>query len=142
MDGSSSIAGLIGLAALLLQTAFQTSRTIKKLKGLPDSLKGALNWLETLVLLLKHVQSFPPDAPVEQSQVNLLTKHGQTTLKAVQGLSDKVKAEIAFLERSGTIIKPIRKVKILFCAKDIEDQIEEVRRAIEALQLCYSEISK
>ena len=141
MDGASSIAGLLGLAVLAAQTTAKTINALKTLKELPDDLRKVLEWLERLQPLLKAIHSFPPQASIEEAELQPLQQHTAAASDAVARLLARVTSHLASLDNSGRVKRQTTKLKIVSDTKRLEKDIREIRRAVESLPLCLSELS-
>ena len=142
MDVAASVAGFVGLAALTAQSTVKIIDFVKDVKNLPDKLQQYLQWLEQLVKVLNQLPKI--FAKAEQCGVaidlNILQSCLESCSKAVERLAKYLESRMQSLRDMKQLSGYIRRLKGVLASKDVEGQMEDIRRKQISLNLCLTSI--
>ena len=143
MDAASSIAGLIGLSALIVQSTTKIIGLIKDLKEVPVKLQEHLQWLESLIRL---IHQFDPTILNFQRagtsiDLSLLQEFLESGLAAIQRLVDHVESRVRGLENSKGLRHQVNKLQTVLTSKVVDAQLHSIRQTLDGLDICLANIS-
>lgn len=142
MDGASALAGLVSVAGLAVQSTRNLIELIKSLKNVPRKLARQLRWLTQLAQLLQEIEHFclESDPLSDPEQPKLLASYVDDCWHAVQYLSQYIESRIGSLEGEGRLRRNITRIRAVLASKEVDTQIEDIRKIVDGLHLCYLHI--
>ena len=141
MDAGASVAAFIGLVGLVAQSTTSLIQLIRDIRDAPGTQQSNLKWLEQLSRVLKDLQNTGSILQEAKLTIDLSTMEGylRDCHEAIDILRVHLEKSLDGLKSTG-LAKRKATLKAYFSSRSAECQIQNIRRAMEGLDLCYSSI--
>lgn len=141
MDAGASVAAFIGLVGLVAQSTTSLIQLVKDIRDAPNTHQSDLEWLEQLSCVLKDLQNTGSMLQQANLTIDLSTmeQHLKGCHKATGVLRAHLEQNLDGLRSTG-FEKRKATLKAYFGSRNADCQIQNIRRAVEGLNLCHSSI--
>ena len=139
-DGASAVAGLIGLAALSIQSVTKLINLTSQFRNVPDDIKKRLEWLSFLKQILDNIRG--ACMQLAGSQVIVDTALLEAGLKSCQGsverLSKYLEAKSSHLEAGNSLNRQVGKFLAAMRSSYVNQELEDIQKGMTSLNMCHN----